>query len=490
MRKYETKIILYSKRTNKGFPIKIRIRNKWKQKYEFVGTGYYAEKSDWDLQQDKLKKSYPNYAAVMDKIDILENEIRLKYSNEEIQAVSSKPLTAKRSNYYFQEYFHWLKKKKRYSSLGIAKAMYKLYFKFNNNESVPLISINKKHLIDFFEFLEEQNIGLNTRNIYMKRFVAFLNYLSTHHNIFIKKDFLKNSYTKVERKEPKIIEELLLIKAMLHNIVTIEKITNKQFKSLLKLIVSIGLSGIRASDLHLLKWSNFYLKREVLEAGEDVIVRKEIYCKYKMLKTGNELNLRVPRELLKYLVYFTNNRYTQKAINEFDNFLLMKLTTMKYNNRKFNHQKFSRELTMIRDKYQAKNKKEFEVEKDNMYAKAIILQIEVVKTGLIKDTYLTGDINPEIYDSATEEERHLYISAKTNNYNRMLKVTCEKLGIDHISSHQARFTFSDLAINNGIDVYELSQLLNHSNVAITQNYMKRFKSKKLADKSKPVFKYL
>lgn len=63
--------------------------------------------------------------------------------------------------------------------------------------------------------------------------------------------------------------------------------------------------------------------------------------------------------------------------------------------------------------------------------------------------------------------------------NVMLKVLCEKCGIDKaVSFHTARHTFATLLLTKGADVYSVSSLLGHSNINTTQIYAKIIDKKK------------
>lgn len=67
----------------------------------------------------------------------------------------------------------------------------------------------------------------------------------------------------------------------------------------------------------------------------------------------------------------------------------------------------------------------------------------------------------------------------------IIKKYCKKVGIkERISPHSARATVIGSLLESGVDLYKVSQLVNHSNVKTTQSYDKRKKS--LIDS--PVFK--
>ena len=508
MKVYETKLVLFSKKTRKGYPVKLRIRNFLNQKYEFIGTGFYLEKDDWDSYTNSPKRSHIRYGVIMDKKTELEDLISEKFSNDTgILSVKAVKDESKRYNFYFEKYLKYLIEEKRYSSHDVAVAMNKHFTHCCEFESIKLSKLTKNFLRKFWSHLTKKETGLSdiSANLYMKRFVSFLNYLAEEHEIYIKHDFLKKRYKRIPKKEPKVINDLNGLMSILFDLETCNILTNKKLRALYKIFISICLNGIRSIDLHSLKWSNFYIQKEVVEDVDEKgniceYIDTEVYVSYRMLKTGEFIEFSLPIEIFRYLTIYTTNERTQEIIDEYDNFLLMKLTTNKYKDTNYNHQKFSRDFSDLKESYNKKNNhlnklseidEDFYIERLALHKQAVISQIEGVRKGAIKDSYLTGDVNENlIAKKKEEEERKRYLKTKTNNYNRLLKEATIPFNIKNISSHSARFTFSELAIENGVDIFDVSQLLGHSNTVITENYLKRFKKKKLSKAAKPAFKGL
>jgi site-specific recombinase XerD len=64
-------------------------------------------------------------------------------------------------------------------------------------------------------------------------------------------------------------------------------------------------------------------------------------------------------------------------------------------------------------------------------------------------------------------------------YNEVLKKWAKAAGINkNLSSHVARNTFATLALTNGVDLYTVSKLLGHRDIAATQIYAKIIDKKK------------
>lgn len=72
----------------------------------------------------------------------------------------------------------------------------------------------------------------------------------------------------------------------------------------------------------------------------------------------------------------------------------------------------------------------------------------------------------------TDKIRYYRMKSRTAEMNRQLKKMAKKAGITkNISFHIARHTFANVASLSDIGVYNISQLLGHTNVSITQNYL-------------------
>jgi site-specific recombinase XerD len=67
---------------------------------------------------------------------------------------------------------------------------------------------------------------------------------------------------------------------------------------------------------------------------------------------------------------------------------------------------------------------------------------------------------------------HAQLSAKTTIVNKYLKKIAELANIDKVlSSHIARHSFSDIARKRGASLYDISKLLGHSSIKITESYL-------------------
>lgn len=76
-------------------------------------------------------------------------------------------------------------------------------------------------------------------------------------------------------------------------------------------------------------------------------------------------------------------------------------------------------------------------------------------------------------------EKRVFEIPENSHYNMVLKLFAKAARMKkHISSHVARHTFATMALSNGVDLYTVSKLLGHRDIATTQIYAKIVDKKK------------
>jgi len=80
------------------------------------------------------------------------------------------------------------------------------------------------------------------------------------------------------------------------------------------------------------------------------------------------------------------------------------------------------------------------------------------------------------------------ISAKNAAINKQLKKLAELAGISKkISFHISRHSFSNIARQKGISVYDVSKMLGHSSIKITETYLQEFDSESMDESMERIF---
>lgn len=91
----------------------------------------------------------------------------------------------------------------------------------------------------------------------------------------------------------------------------------------------------------------------------------------------------------------------------------------------------------------------------------------------IRESYFEGKL-PEKYLFVSNRGRKLTHEAIT----KFMKKAAKDVGVNpniRVSPHTCRHTFAHLQLRNGLDLYSLSRLMGHENVAITQRYLEGIK---------------
>lgn len=76
-------------------------------------------------------------------------------------------------------------------------------------------------------------------------------------------------------------------------------------------------------------------------------------------------------------------------------------------------------------------------------------------------------------DTMVNDAYRSHVESCTAVFNRNLKKIASAAGIDkRITSHTARHTFASWAVHAGIDLHMIKDMLNHSSIQVTENYIK------------------
>jgi integrase len=68
----------------------------------------------------------------------------------------------------------------------------------------------------------------------------------------------------------------------------------------------------------------------------------------------------------------------------------------------------------------------------------------------------------------------LTVNAKNHLVNDELAVIAADLGIEKFTFHCARHSIADYLRVKGASIYDISKILRHSNVSMTEQYLKQF----------------
>lgn len=198
-------------------------------------------------------------------------------------------------------------------------------------------------------------------------------------------------------------------------------------------IYSFYNAGIRFGDVCCLKWDNLIDGRLI----------------YKMNKTGGQKNIRQKEPMYRILFEYvdTANSFQFEQWKPTERFYLQP----------FNTDAFYTILKPVVRRYANEHKGQY--------------IFPILKKGLSDPNQLRKQI-----------------SSKNVIVNRHLKTIAEWAGIQaNVSFHVSRHSFAQYALKKGIDLYAISKALGHSDLKITEQYLKSFDEEKLDESMNKLF---
>jgi integrase len=441
--------ILYSRPLSNGkHQIKIRIHSNEKTKY--ITTKFSIDKKEWDTKRRRVKelKSIPNHEQINDEINRLEK----LYRGENIPVDNDSQYDFKLFIQHFNKIIELLVAQEKYNTYRKLKVVKNHLIKFQE-QNQENITINRIFLDEFriylFKVVKLKQNGVHT---YFKVFRNTLNKVinSSPSNFSIELNPFINYKIKLEKKnKPKLSHKEF------NKLTSLELETNSSLWHTKNLFLfSFYSAGMRVSDILMLKWSNF----------------KDGRLKYTMRKTGKELSLPMNKKqvaiLLNYLPFETfeasSKEITDKTVNNINSSLKQEKTIITY------HNKTWRNFEIINKPIDYKP-----IFDTNQLTEIPSSRLEVIQLmGLKRGNDL---IFPYLDASKTKNktENLKQISSKTALINKQLKnisVKCD-IGVN-LTFHIARHTLSDMMRTSKVGLYDISQILGHSDIATTQKYLR------------------
>jgi|GEM_PF-4163440 len=504
----KAKLIKWSRQDkNYQYPLYLRYRDEGKNKY--IKLGFSIWEREWDDDKKRLKRNCRNYKEIHEEFDKLEEELYQKLENGETLAYSQKDTLF----YYIDKYVEFQTKNTKITNVSTIKSFYGHVKRYTEYKNVKISQIDKAWIRSFYSFLKNldngksktknKKIANTTVNTYFVRLSCFFDWLEEYENIFIKRKFMRNMMNKTNTKKAKVNNDFKKLLLVLNDYRNLRRMPTKSYKNLCKYALSYFLYGMRASDAHLIKWSNFYIERKkVVTNGtfrDKVTFIDDIYIKYTMFKTNFEHEFRIPKESYKYFLFFLDKKFQLEYGEEYNDSILRVIGGRWTRKRAYDIKE-----RLIKEHEEGNNHRWDEIfdekwlwhsfdEDDYVYPQEyakdlLIRQIKGVESGKINDGYVTQSILMDI-DSMSAEQRIKYIKTRTVKYNSSLTTWLEKLGLQRATTHTCRHTFVANAVaNKNIKLEDISQALNHQQIQTTQTYIKRFTKDELSDSMDEMFK--
>jgi len=435
--------ILYSRPLSNGLhQIKIRIHNNNKTTY--VNTNFSILKSQWDSKKRRIKesKNHPENININKELDRLEYLYKgetdlIKF--DEVKQFDFCLLIKK-----FEIHIKKLQAQEKYGTYRkfiLVKNYLNKFYESNKYQN----NINKDFLTNFEIWLyDNTKVRQNGIHSYFKTFRNIVNKCINEDPINFPAEKNPFNYFKVSIKEE---EKPKLNISQLNKIINLDLSKNKRLNDIKDyFLFSFYSSGMRISDICCLKWGNL----------------KEGRLIYKMRKTGKNISLPLNKNQLIILL----NQLNKNDINA----LTKEITNLKKEENKiFKIENFSKSFNKNSYSISPIKTKESKLNDLNIDSKVLdLIELMSIKN---PNEYVFNILDSKKIKSKTDLLKQ--ISSKSCMINKELKKisSLADIGLE-ISFHISRHTFSDLMRKSGKSIYDISKVLGHSDISITEKYLK------------------
>lgn len=511
------KVVLWTRKDkNKLYPVKIRITEDRKSSY--VNLGFSVEKRFWLKSTNKISSSHPKHLEYNFIIDKKLQELN-KVDKQNIKVVKGKvnvfdDLETKINNDFQNQYYS----KKKFRTL------YYHLKKYWGNLDLHYYDIDKEFYLGFRNYLQlniksrdtlSNNPSNNTIVGYLKFLTTFLNE-KKQEGVFVGDlDFVKKvSPKKIPTKiEPLTTDDIWVLDNLLPSH---EFMRPLLFHSLNTFLFNFWSNGLRIGDCLRLKWKNIQ--------GDVIVVR--------MGKTKRILTIPLTNKNIWRLIWYMDNlpklydwdeRKWYKG-QDLEDFTLLNIVEeisvfdgvvetnwnnyikylIKYENHKelnINHPYYTlkdNNFNIRGGRYSIeynnfiktlKNDFPYDVMKNNkeILDKSLLNSIkEYSKDEKNKNKYIFPFLKG--YENESDITRlSNKVSSSVSLINKSLKEISKEVGITKkLTNHLSRHSITSISKSLGTDVYDLKDMLGHTNVKQTETYINSINtietSKKNTDK--------
>jgi integrase len=491
------KVVLHSRKDkNNLHPVKIRITEN--RISSFVNLGFSIEKKYWLKSTNRVSQSHPNHTQLNYLIELKFNEFD-NYNKSNIKIVKGKlnvfdDLELKIENDFQNQYYS--KKKHR--------TLYYHLKKYWGNLDLHYYDIDKEFYIGFRNYLQNNIVSRdtltripsnNTIGGYLKFLTSFLNE-KKQEGVFVGDlDFVKKvSPKKIPTKiEPLTTDDIWVLDNILPSHDFLRPLL---FNSLNTFLFNFWSNGLRIGDCLRLKWGNIQ--------GDVIVVR--------MGKTKRILTIPLTDKNIWRLFWYMDNIPTpynwenRKWYNWDDDNgnpnegLIDEFVELNFSN----YTELLIELENLKDEYS--DNIEYFLKDENVHIRGGRYSVEFnkfVKSQLSdkfpfdlmnekKEVFNNSLIHSIIEYSKDERNKNRFIFpflkgfenetniSKLNNkisssvslINKSLKVVGKEVDINkRLTNHLSRHSITSISKSLGTDVYDLKDMLGHTNIKQTEVYI-------------------
>lgn len=417
------------KRDDGTIPIYLRFTEDRKSRYR--STGYFVKEDEWNKKDQEVKSSNRRYKHINIKLRRLyreveevrdQLEIKNKLSMERLLREIDEEEDVRSIIAQCKMYRKHLQDEDRYWEQRHFKVIIGNIEEFivDRNSSDQLGGLNSQWIEDFQDYLlKEIGNSNNTVRKKLQRLKGMTDWL------FDNNELDQDPFSRVNRVESK--KNHNKVKLSLEQISSIENLSLKRESKLWHVrnyfMYSFYNAGIRFGDLCCLIWGNLVDGR----------------LKYSMNKTDKPKNIKQLPPMYSILLQYVLDMGRFVSFSEVDD----KRSTFLLNPSNYTNCLNS------------------------------IIEYIVEQYAFSHQTKLIFPILEKLYEDPQELRKK--ISSKNVLANRHLKTIASKANIQsNISFHVSRHSFAHYALKKGLDLYQISKALGHSDLKVTEEYLKTF----------------
>lgn len=443
-------VLWHQPNKNGLYPIKIKCYNSHTRKNKYIATGLYIPKRSWSTKSNRVLKNFNLYKKYNNIIENLLSSYNVVddslTTDDEIEFGSFGDLMLERIKDFNSQ--NRISAVKRYTTILNHLKKLKL-------DKLPLQNLNKEHvrLINHY-FLNNRKLTNGALKNYHKVIKTALSFAEDNPNFMSP---INNPYHKFQKITDDGGTKTTLGLQTMHDLD--ENLHFKlnpystEFRAISFFLFSFYLMGMRFQDLIQLKWEDIKYN-EVIFITSKTSKRHQSYLNDKGL---NILKYYLPQDL-----YPRNPQQFKQTKNNNSK----KIYTLEAEYRQYRDIINQRELT----ENENKKFKKIISNRDNLLRQIIYSYSNKNKK------YVFGESLEEINDA---QKRYNKISSIRTMVNKQLKNIAFSFRIEPFSFGSARHTFAYTFKTATGDIHKVSKALGHSNVSITENYLKKFKSEEL-----------
>ena len=439
-----------------------------KGKYKPASTGIKVKVKDWLEKSGKVRSTVSNYEAINEKI-----RQKIKQIEDDLNSNCINPSNSSKHSYldFFKERLDYLERTEigTYRKYNTVYNHLKEFRDYLDVEDIKFKDIDFEMVLMFVEFLQLDDVrAVNTINNYIKVCKALYN-LALYRDIF--KSY-SNPFSKYKIKNEKIRRDVLdkeHIKNLLRE--QFPKGGNEERAYHLFMIQIYGY-GLRVSDL-------FLLRRNYIKFNNS-----DTRIEFTQFKTNKPHSILLSPKLLKHLYYYLDNASYQKSY-------FKKIYPDEVSNRLYSYQELQEDKLKKLLLY-GKESKEY-LEADQRISKLTMgiyfNQLNKLKERFSnqKDDFLLPILKSTMFETAKfrdsvklSKAQYYHLMSRVATYNKQLKLLMPFTGsITNITTHTARHSFSNILLNDDVNLHSISKGLGHSSLSITESYLKSFKQEKI-----------